>query len=361
MDRFHVSQWNYRAEGNANIVLAYQGNDPLYKLGTLLRLKKDDGGEIASHDPVAFQKDIIGPLLGPDYLIPLRRVAVTPAFLQDMAHAIAPHRPHHRHHRGIDHRARFGLLTQDLTYRSILTCELKPKWGFKPTSKQIVPEHARIKSTICRFCMHHFLKHKTLSDYCPLDIYSLDRCRMTRALRAIQQDDHNDKFKVLHNQSSVSPAQAALEILSHDACLLPRLAELQTRLDTLDVEGIWPLYKRCPVDDIHDTQTWQSVVERFLTAEVRDDPVQRILEYVLSMTFKDCSILMSLYAYDPDLPFVELDGTRYAYAIKVIDTDMKKVSKIPLWYGLDQRIVQNALQYALRRECDAEKKYNVVA
>lgn len=209
--------------------------------------------------------------------------------------------------------------------------------------------------------MHRLLKHKSLSDYCPLDMYSLDRHRMARALQAIQRDDRDGKFKVLHSTSSVSPARAVLEMLSHDACLLSRLADLQSRLDALDIEGIWPLYKRHPLEDIHDAQTWQRVVQRFLAAEAQDDPVQRILEYVLSMTFKDCSILMSLYPYDPDLPVVEVDGTRYAYAIKVIDTDMKKVSKIPHWYGLDQKIVQNALQHDIKKKCDAEKKYNVVA
>lgn len=106
----------------------------------------------------------------------------------------------------------------------IISVELKPKWGFLPSSQHIPPSKA-IKRSVCRFCMHQKYKvaHgqlQALSAYCPMDLYSTDPQRVRRgtfgaekfssadipaALRALLDCPHS-YFRVLFNGTLVDPA-----------------------------------------------------------------------------------------------------------------------------------------------------------
>lgn len=83
----------------------------------------------------------------------------------------------------IDTRDQDAYLMEDLSIlyspepgpQPMLGVELKPKWGFLPSSP-FVPE-GHVKRSVCRFCMQQTLKLKEgvvhhKSDYCPLDLYS---------------------------------------------------------------------------------------------------------------------------------------------------------------------------------------------
>lgn len=74
----------------------------------------------------------------------------------------------------------------------------QPKWGFLPASQQLSEQTRGIKQTYCRYCMHRYMKqghkhpmqaletHQT--GYCPLDLYSGDQERVSRAIRALWSD-----------------------------------------------------------------------------------------------------------------------------------------------------------------------------
>ena len=65
----------------------------------------------------------------------------------------------------------------------------KPKWGFLPAPTHLSDETREIKTRTCRFCMHAHLKSTQGADvslgYCPLDLFSGDAARVTRALHAL--------------------------------------------------------------------------------------------------------------------------------------------------------------------------------
>ena len=69
-----------------------------------------------------------------------------------------------------------------------------------------------------------------------------------------------------------------------------------------------------------------------------------ILSYVLSATFKDCSLIVPFNPYPDDR---DHDG------IKVIDLDIKSVEKIPGWLKLDEKIVKEyaKLETGMRKIC----------
>ena len=120
-----------------------------------------------------------------------------------------------------------------------LAVEVKPKWGFLPSSPFLTPHTATVKRSVCRFCMHQLLKLKrgqsehssahtvavggwplcdfmssrhsfahslssaavpqcvyvlvgAVSNFCPLDLYSCEPGRVHRAVAALLHTPHNN-------------------------------------------------------------------------------------------------------------------------------------------------------------------------
>jgi inositol-pentakisphosphate 2-kinase len=187
-----------------------------------------------------------------------------------------------------DQLAPYGLLCDDLLGGPVAV-EIKPKWGF-------LPKIEGQKQKTCRFCMHSHLRGSH-SYYCPLDLYSGDRNRVKTALNALITAPRNN-FRVIMNEPFTHEALVALltEILVSDS-ILPNLVKLQSSLDELDVEAIWPMYEKHK-DQLHNLtiNDWVQAVQNYQNQTARDDPKQRIMEYVLSMTFKDCSVIVTIGA-----------------------------------------------------------------
>ncbi|KAG0163773.1 hypothetical protein DFQ28_009296 [Apophysomyces sp. BC1034] len=388
--------WTYGAEGNANLVLRYNGPDVSLK-AKILRLRKavSLAEEETPEFTLAFNETVIAPLLGRDYIVPMTIVRIGPEFLEAIIAAIEPFRPQDRLERPIDSDVRWAFVAPDLTQQwcpaTTLTIELKPKWGFLPTSPLIKQTHQKIKSSRCRFCMHTHLKNHQLSQYCPLDLYSLNPARMRRALRALILQPNQQKLRIFLNGHNLpldelenhdcplhmlffqqQPSRLidhvidlSLEILLREP-ILTRLKHIQSRLDELDIEGMFPIYQACNQPDTHDIRFWQDAVQRF-QERVQAQPVagpkmsdstaeqiQRLYEYVLSMTFKDCSIMLSATPHTDHIAsdkLVEVANRQFAYNVKVVDIDLKKMSKIPYWFNLDQRIIEHALQHRIQQRC----------
>lgn len=141
--------------------------------------------------------------------------------------------------------------------------------------------------------------------------------------------------------------------------ILSKLKKLQESLDVLDVETIYPMYvasKDTLNFDPSDIDIWEEIVKQYKHADNQTvkSTRQRILEYVLSMTFKDCSIMINVAPQNSDQSSVKSittsDGICLQYDIKVIDTDLKSVDKIPYWYELDQSIVRYAIETGFHKE-----------
>ncbi|ORZ09183.1 inositol-pentakisphosphate 2-kinase [Absidia repens] len=171
-----------------------------------------------------------------------------------------------------------------------------------------------------------------------------------------------------------------VKILTEDP-ILKILKRLQQSLDEYDVEGIYPLYQKYGQQPTHDINHWKYIVEQFMGRELQQnlndghkknldrdkgtglknmddekEELQRLYEYLISMTLKDCSVMICMTKGirnrqgDTALPsttsraMVESSGHCFQYHIKVVDVDMKKWNKIPFWFDLDKRIIQYNLQ-----------------
>ncbi|KAI9493947.1 inositol-pentakisphosphate 2-kinase [Zychaea mexicana] len=371
------NHWVYAAEGNQNIVLRYTGQDQSY-VGHVLRLQKDKAVD-ARFQP-AFVHDVIGALLGHDYIVPLTCVPVTLTFLKSIETKITHDRPDHRRARTIDLNQSWACLAPDLTFQSALTVEIKPKWGYKPTWSSLTKpwmseKYKHVKATTCRFCMHSWYKHSRSDlEYCPLDLYSMEPARMNRALKALERESAlHDKMQIKQQEVQNLEENQVIEMIIAILCqepLLPRLKTLQRDLDQLTIEGIHSIYatKSSSLLPMYDIDVWRKVVQCFKRRDMSMilsdaiDPAlecQYLYEHVLSAVLKDCSIFISIIRDTVDRCDdnfqgckIQLDnGEAYHYTVKVVDTDLKNMSKIPYWYDLDQRIVEHATRHHTTKVC----------
>lgn len=256
-DRDHVtaideSRLEYRAEGNANIVMAVQGSR------YVLRLRKTDvtrsDGKDSPIDLVRFIKytRVMASLFSEHFVPELKLGRVETYDLDAFNKKLVQFRPVTRLDKEI--RVRDGILYPDVAFlpaklspyggcggggcrprdnfvesctdygqdaRSLPTStycvEIKPKQGwsfldgnyaeeeepFPNCDSLALPELAGTSGGKCRFCLFQYLKLQrktigTISKYCPLDLFSGKPLRMLRAIKGLIGAPQNN-FKLTKN------------------------------------------------------------------------------------------------------------------------------------------------------------------
>nr|XP_045360586.1 inositol-pentakisphosphate 2-kinase [Camelus bactrianus] len=141
-------------------------------------------------------------------------------------------------------------------------------------------------------------------------------------------------------------------------CLLYKTLQVQM-LDLLDIEGLYPLYRRVEqyleefpeerktlqIDGPYDEAFYQ----RLLDLSTEDDgtvafALTKVQQYRVAMTAKDCSIMIALSpclqdASSDQRPIVPSSRSRFAFSVSVLDLDLKPYESIPHQYKLDGKIV----------------------
>lgn len=139
-------------------------------------------------------------------------------------------------------------------------------------------------------------------------------------------------------------------LLSHP--VLSTLSKLQRSLDPLDIEGLSKLCADSPISDYPHSplplptagllvsdptlSEWSSFLDDVKSSHNEldhanpDKAKQRhyILAYLLSATFKDCSIIVRPHG----------DNAASA-AVTIIDLDAKSLQRLPRWEALDREVV----------------------
>ncbi|KAG2233655.1 hypothetical protein INT48_008445 [Thamnidium elegans] len=392
-----AENWVYIGEGNINLVVAYRGDDPTYKGKVLRVIKNCKNKKLSTQDSILFKKqfseNVIQLLLGEEYVVPMFPVHTSTEFLQTLAVNVESHRPAFRTDKQIVVNSPTSFFLDDLTQiwpnSPAMTFELKPKWGFKPDSSFIDMSNTIKKRTTCRFCMHSYLRRVPKNNFCPLDLYSMDPVRVQKAVNVLLKENPlkktlsvsiNGKKASLTSEMDQQLFSTFIEynddhntlmrdilerVLLHDP-ILKILKSLQMNLDEIDIEGIYSFFQRnsdyfkLVTDDIN---TWIDVVNRYQQRlEMKNSPIneldeqkQRIYEYILSMTFKDCSLMINVTPTvkenNTSKSITLSNGLSFQYDIKVIDTDLKSIDKIPFWFELDQSIVRHAIDTEFDKEC----------
>ncbi|KJE91357.1 hypothetical protein CAOG_02501 [Capsaspora owczarzaki ATCC 30864] len=338
MQALRAEDWSYRGEGAANIVVSFTGDqasNPELE-GKVLRIRKSP--VVAPSEPrqtfsteqnYAYLTRLIAPLLGDEYVNAGQLVPLAATFLQDLDQRIAAERPAKRVQAArLDCAGSAAQLLRDVGRPFIQShdqsdtfcVEIKPKWGFLPTSSFIHPSNATAKLSKCRYCMHQWLKVSNgsidrRSRYCPLDLFSGTRHRVERALHSLVDVPQNnvrvfrngrailtgdkappadsnsrayiaeldrhlvDLVPAAADDSDAQPphVQTFVSLLAEILLQEPLLQRLQAaqRLDHLDIEGLKGLYdsviERHPVGQDHwlwdgrfDAPEWSRVVQQAL-------------------------------------------------------------------------------------------------
>ncbi|KAI6688812.1 hypothetical protein NL676_025640 [Syzygium grande] len=384
-----ASDWVYRGEGAANIVLAYAGSAP-HLVGKVLRIHKSPTKEIAAQQ---YARHVISPLLGSKHVDAGIQVLVTREFLEEIERNIKSHRPDWRIDAAkVDTLNESALLISDHSLfphgifkgNACISVEIKPKCGFLPFSKHIARQNA-IKRSTTRFKMHQVLKfHQqkipNLSEYDPLDLFSGSKERIHEALKVLYA---TTRRTISHNSTTTAEAledvlkyvieaddglrmTSFLELLTetvYKSGVLDHLLDVQ-KLDNYDVEGAIHAYynfisQPCSVcRQLGEDKV--SPISTFLHALPPNESLEIVKKFLIAATAKDCSLMFCFRRREDggsDSPYdrVYLESTNQVFDYKVhfIDLDLKPLEKMEYYYELDQKIVSaynEALQNGLGTE-----------
>eukprot|EP00111_Clytia_hemisphaerica_P009866 TCONS_00028904-protein len=409
--------WEYHAEGNANIIVKNQQQSLALRIRKYAKVEETShsnklGSLLSLEQEQLFLKLISSTYFKNEnhYLSLYTPVYLSKEFLVKLMVNIDLKRPDYRKTKTISLESQtcilmpfIGQFKPDRSFSSDLfvSVEIKPKWGFIPTSKFI---KNTIKKKVCRFCLHQNYKvqksNKTLSKYCPLDLFGGCKTGVEHAIRSLLQTPQNNlKLAVsgtvccideLDSQSAInyeslpkvlseifykdsepgtSNQEAKIQICEqinfkrplYDDCMnfgakgiLNLLRKMQC-LDTLDVEYIFPHYKdileksgfteKDFLDYHSDLWTKFFGSEQDSCKRTTEPEIWDICQYLVSATFKDCSILITfcdlVSTKDDDLhskSIVIVDGKSYQYEIKLIDLDPRLLQNIPYYYQQDSDI-----------------------
>ncbi|KAJ3821339.1 inositol-pentakisphosphate 2-kinase [Lentinula raphanica] len=379
------NDWKYISEGGATIVFSYCGPPDERFDERVLRLKKQtiDVGGLEGDE--TFQTEIIPRLVPRKHLVEMEAVTLSTSWLEALSALSTSLRPTWRTDY-IDCASPSGFLAPNLT-SSLITVEIKPKWSFLGPGMHT-----------CRFCMHSSIRGWTTS-YCPLDLFSQNPTRMKDALYHLYNSQTEgtatqNNFRIFIQGERAAPAQVTStlqrlgmlqpEAMSQDRetrelvvetlhaslvqpeslSLLQTLNRLQRTLDDGGIENLASLW-----DQVHLKQKpfgegnvqpsldeWSSFVKEYL--KLQDTPASseveavearlryHILSYLLSTTFKDCSIMIMLDS-------LQHKSSTTPSRIFLIDLDPKPIERLSKWLKQDRNIANEyaALASQSKKEC----------
>lgn len=151
------------------------------------------------------------------------------------------------------------------------------------------------------------------------------------------------------------------------------LDKLERTLDVIDIEGLRMLWDHSgkTLDLGHgepqpDIAEWTSFVDTYLRKAEHipkslnpGDLRYYMLAYLLSATFKDCSIIIRR---DGPLDIVDYPGKREAKStVSIIDLDTKAVERLAKWEKLDRKIVKAYAELDESRQrncCDGHEEFD---
>ncbi|KAJ3814981.1 inositol-pentakisphosphate 2-kinase [Lentinula aff. lateritia] len=388
--------WKYLSEGGATLVFSYAGPQDERFHNKVLRLGKNNSVVEDEDSLILFQTEVISRLVLQKNLAVLETVLLSSSWLESLSSLCKKARPDWRTG-DIDTNRTKGFLAPNLV-SSPISVEIKassiaarsPKWSF-----------LRPGLRTCRFCMHSSCRG-WITSYCPLDLFSSSPARIKNALYALYDAwadgaASQNNFRLFADGRLMSPddllsalrglgmlhssileekgiRELVVETLlvsfikSESLELLKTLKNLQRTLDGLGIEGLASLW-----DSVHSLDKtsfgggfpqptiddWRFFVTEYLEPQGCSVPAQapsgetqlqyNILSYLLSATFKDCSMMIML----PGLLHESLPISLFPSRITLIDLDPKRVERLQKWLEQDRNIIQ---EYTVSSQTNSEKR-----
>jgi len=234
MDRIDLSPGIvYRAEGNANMVVAIQGT------GMVLRLPKSKMGETCEPEKLLAMEKFINSILNPrlgDFTPFVSVVVLDKEQLETIRTTVTSFRPEKRLSKNIY--SPYALVMNDQCYLAendgkypIISVEIKPKQGFLSQNNN---------GQTCNFCIKQNYLSKTGKDgglkskYCPLDLFSGNSTRMERAIESLMEIPKNNlrifmDGTLLHDENSTKKCDTMItELFQSRSAFRRTLLEMLT-------------------------------------------------------------------------------------------------------------------------------------
>ncbi|GAA5879735.1 hypothetical protein JCM8547_004837 [Rhodosporidiobolus lusitaniae] len=351
--------WRYVAEGGANLVLSFCSQPDSPYAGHALRLRKrkkrscgrDEHDEVPAEVDVEFGRIVVEPLSGQAQLPETVQVELGRAWLEQLVERMKQEgvRPAEREEEDeVDLDAKNGVVVEDLiSGEGVPAIEIKPKWGFLPSPAHLSPSTVPLKTMYCRFCMHRYYKRVLSSasspedrstalaahegEYCPLDLYSSDSEQVERALRLRSTVDAHD----IEGLAALLKLKTGVDI-TFALADLSRLGPQPSMQEWRDwMEQFRSLFPSFPSSS-SSTPNIAAAQQVFLSG----NPRFAIFAYLLSATFKDCSLIVRLPLSPPPLSSSSLPTGSFSTAqplpsVKAIDLDPKPIIRLAKYWRMD--------------------------
>jgi inositol-pentakisphosphate 2-kinase len=370
-------EWTAFQQGNMHVVFQYNGvsaelNGKVLKLRKLAQIKNNVEND---QERYWLSYELISVLFGEEHNPEVSLVEISEDLLLRFQSKLSDI--------VLDPKQTHAVIMPDLTRlfeneSKALTVEIKPKWAHMSKSAR---DDARFQQR-CRYCMHQHFKRmngkiEKVSEFCPLDLYSMDEERMKRALEKLINCPQNN-LKLFANGSQISyeniadairdaiPADGdaldifidALVAVFKKVNILETLKRHQKRLSPLEIDDCYKRYclleKRGMLSKLHEAVSshdyWIKVVHSYMGIIPNDssekDDITLLVEFLLLVGLKDLSIMISIAMISDealkangDVPNIKVRDKVFRYSVKVLDLDIKSPDKIPHYQDLDKRIV----------------------
>ncbi|KAK1925792.1 inositol-pentakisphosphate 2-kinase, partial [Papiliotrema laurentii] len=385
------SDWRYRTEGGAHLIFTYAGSSPSFS-GRVLRIRKPtspmDAHEAAG---ILWKEKLLPKLISSSLLLGSKAVDLDTEWVKTLLGEAEGARPRSR-------RQGAGSLSDAITgpvkasimddttavgnsdTETILSIEIKPKWGFLPRAEFVTPPEAvSIKSQIPRYVLHRHYKNEPIEDaYNPQDLFSGEEERVKKASEDLWRiwetsDGMKNNWRIYVNGQVIKPGQADRIPLARDSTdaatrtlplVIPQLLssgvfaelkQLQSTLDPIDISTLATRFQHAyPKDALFDpalitepdSTELEEFVEKYLENPSRGVEKagwtlrEHMIAYALSAIFKDCSIFVSIPLVKVGDEWTVKPGTK----VKIIDLDLKDVKNLGKWHDLDRAIWQHWLE-----------------
>jgi hypothetical protein len=315
----HWSEWEYKAEGNKNMIFKYNGQNENLR-NKLIRVVKEEN--CSKEHYLSLLK--IYSLFPLEYQCNFILHEVSSSFLHNLHIKSLDARPLQRLGRSICLDSELALLMDDYSSFSDLSFEIKPKWAFLPEN-----------SKTCRYCLHQ--QHKfniknveQISSFCPLDLFSGKFHRIKKAFEDLFQNPQNN-FKIFKGGKEQKNFD---ELVRDEYCevlanifLNDQILFLLKKYQIASHKDIFHLNSILDTNSIlkENIDFHNSIESLRLCIKENSDVDRQLAEFLLSVTLKDLSIFVR-------------DNKRIYYNIKLIDLDPKSPKSLKKYLDLQKSL-----------------------
>ena len=215
-------------------------------------------------------------------------------------------------------------------------------------------------------------------------------------------ETENDEVEAMFYKEWFDALPKVMALIVDKTGILRRLAQNQRGLDSHSIDRVFDIFSSLSSSTSAylerlrngEVSLWKTVFEEYITevpfssftstsrADIEDgddgkwDDVRRMVEYLISMSLKDLSIMFRLHirksSHESPPVFnknsennnnlssrmIECDGYVFEWDVKVVDVDMKQVDKVPHYFHMERTIIHS---YFAQNNVDTEDFCGIVS